>query len=148
MPEPETFSQTDLAYNVEKPDWVALKILIEEIEDELAQRRSNLLFSLSNWFLAVNIFKRFEERQLVLGAPTQRDADYHRVILTGLMANGEKLLHEAIKHQEIDTKNIGVEFQDVQAAVNEFRLAYMEWFSDLKPERKAGVLREVFGVET
>jgi hypothetical protein len=139
--------QQDLAYTIEKPDWVALRILIEEIEDELAQNRRNLLYSLSNWFLGTTIFKRFEERQMVLCEPTPRDKEYHRVILTGLMASGEKLLHELMKHVEVDTKNVGVELSDVQAAVNEFRLKYAEWFSDMKPERKAEILGEAFGVK-
>lgn len=144
MPE---VSQMDLAYQIEKPDWVALKILIEEIEDELAQRRNNLLYCLSNWSLAITIFKKFEERQMVVGAPTARDKDYHRVILTGLLANGEKLLHELMKHEEIDTNNVGIELKNVQSSVNELRLNYAEWFSDMTGERKKGILGEVFGVE-
>lgn len=147
MPQPE-IAQPDLAFNVEKPDWVALQILIEEIGDELAQRRNNLLFSLSNWFMALGIFRKFEDRHIVMGNPSSRDKEYHRVFLTGLMANGEKLLHELNKHQEIDTKNVGIELRDLQSAVNELRLNYAEWFSDMKPERKEQVLREVFGVET
>jgi hypothetical protein len=145
--ETPTVSQMDLDYVIEKPDWVALKILIEEIEDELGRSRNNLLFCLSNWFLAVTIFKKFEERQMVLSNPTARDRDYHRVILTGLLANGEKVLHELTRHQEIDSKNVGIDLKDVQASVNELRLSYAEWFSDIKDERKGAVLREVFGGE-
>jgi len=140
-------AQLDLAYVVERPDWVALTILIEEIEDELAQSRHNLLYCLSNWSLAVAIFKKFEDRQIVLGNPTPRDKDYHRVILTGLLANGEKLLHGLMKHHEIDPNNVGIDLKDVQSSVNELRLSYAEWFSDMKGERKGEVLREVFGVE-
>jgi len=145
---PETQpDQLDLAYSIEKPDWVALKILTEEIQDELAQNRNNLLYCLSNWFLAVTIFKRFEERQMVIGTPIQRDTEYHRVILTGILASGEKLLHELFKHTEVDTKNVGIELPDVQSAVNELRLCYAEWFNDMKPERKKEIMSEVFGVK-
>jgi hypothetical protein len=140
----QELTQAELAYAIEKPDWVALKILTEEIQDELSQNRHNLLYSLSNWFMAVTIFKRFEERQMVLGSPTPRDIDYHRVSLTGMLANGEKLLHELTKHHEVDTKNVGIDLADVEAAVQELRLCYAEWFSDLRPERKADILREVF----
>jgi hypothetical protein len=138
-------SQMDLAYSIEKPDWVALRILTEEIQDELAQSRLNLLYCLSNWLLAVTIFKRFEERQMVLGEPTARDREYHRVILTGILANGEKLLHELTKHQEADTSHVGIELEDVAAFVEDLRLSYSEWFSDIKSERKIRVMREVFG---
>ena len=137
----------DLSYSIEKPDWVALTIVIEEIHEELAQSRRNLLYCLSNWFLAVTIFKRFEERQMVMGSPVSRDREYHRVNLTGILASGEKLLHELLKHVELDTRTVGIELQDVQAAVEELRMSYAEWFSDMTPDRKKQILAEVFGVE-
>ncbi|HTD65121.1 MAG TPA: hypothetical protein VK846_01155 [Candidatus Limnocylindria bacterium] len=143
----DLLTQSEMAYSIEKPDWVALKILTEEIQDELSQNRHNLLYSLSNWFMAVTIFKRFEERQMVCAQPTVRDKDYHRVTLTGILASGEKLLHELVKHHEIDTKNVGIELADVQASVEELRLCYAEWFNDLKTERKAEILKGVFGAE-
>jgi len=146
MPEQEP-SQLDLSYSIEKPDWVALTIVIEEIHEELAQSRRNLLYCLSNWFLAVTIFKRFEERQMVMGSPVSRDREYHRVNLTGILASGEKLLHELLKHVELDTRTVGIDLQDVQAAVEELRMSYAEWFSDMTPDRKKQILAEVFGVE-
>jgi len=136
----------DLAYSIENPDWVALKILTEEVQDELSQNRHNLLYCLSNWFMAVTIFKRFEERHMVMAEPGERDRAYHRVVLAGLLANGEKLLHGLSRHSEVDTKNVGIDLADVQAAVNEFRLCYAEWFSDTKAERKEAILKEIFGV--
>ena len=144
MPMPEV-SQLDLAYAIENPDWVALKVLTEEIQDELSQNRDNLLYSLSNWLMSVTIFKRFEERQMIAADPGERDRSYHRVILTGVLANGEKLLHELRRHQEIDPKNVGVEMADVQSTVNDLRLCYAEWFNDMKPERKRTILNQVFG---
>ena len=139
--------QMDLAYSIEKPDWVALKILTEEIQDEISQNRHNLLYCLSNWFMALTIFKRFEERQMVMTNPSERDKNHHRTLLTAILANGEKLLQELARHQEIDTKNVGIELVDVQSAVEELRLSYYEWFGDMKPERKRSILGGVFGVE-
>jgi hypothetical protein len=136
----------DLAYSIEKPDWVALKILTEEIQDEISQNRHNLLYCLSNWFMALTIFKRFEERQMVMTKPSERDQSHHRTLLTGILANGEKLLQELARHQEVDTKNVGIELIDVQAAVEELRISYAEWFSDMKPERKKAIWGSVFGV--
>ena len=136
----------DLAYSIEKPDWVALKILTEEIQDEISQNRQNLLYCLSNWFMALTIFKRFEERQMVMTKPSERDQSHHRTLLTGILANGEKLLQELARHQEVDTKNVGIELIDVQAAVEELRISYAEWFSDMKPERKKAIWGSVFGV--
>jgi hypothetical protein len=144
MPTTQEIAQMDLAYAIEKPDWVALKILTEEIQDELAQNRHNLLYCLSNWFMSITIFKRFEERQMVMAQPTDRDRDYHRVVLTGVLANGEKLLHEVTRHHDVDTQNIGISLADVQAAVEEIRLCYAEWFGGMKSERKKAVLQGIF----
>jgi hypothetical protein len=141
-------SQLDLAYSIERPDWVAVKLLTEEIQDEISQNRANLLYCLANWLMAVNIFKRFEEQNLILKEPSARDREFHRVVLTGLLAVGEKLLHEFQRHSEIETAQLGVELAEVQSAVNEIRLAYQEWFSDMKPERKKAILLEVFGGPT
>jgi hypothetical protein len=138
--------QMDLAYSLEKPDWVALKILTEEIQEEISQNRHNLLYCLSNWFMALTIFKRFEERQMIMCKPSERDKSHHRTLLTGILANGEKLLQELARHQEIDTKNVGIELIDVQASVEELRLSYAEWFSDMKPERKRAILGNLFSV--
>jgi hypothetical protein len=145
MVQPQEIAQMGLAYSIEKPDWVALKILTEEIQDEISQNRKNILYCLSNWFMAVTIFKRFEERQMVMAEPGERDKAYHRVLLTGILANGEKILHELSRHRQVDTKNVGIDLADVQATVNEFRLCYAEWFGDTKPERKEAVLKELFG---
>ena len=146
MVQPQEIAQMDLAYSIEKPDWVALKILTEEIQDEISQNRHNILYCLSNWFMAVTIFKRFEERQMIMAESGERDKAYHRVLLTGILANGEKILHELSRHQQVDTKNVGIELADVQATVNEFRLCYAEWFGDTKPTRKEAILKELFGV--
>jgi len=146
MVQTQEIAQMDLAYSIEKPDWVALKILTEEIQDEISQNRQNILYCLSNWLMAVTIFKRFEERQMVMAEPGERDKVYHRVLLTGILANGEKILHELSRHQQVDTRNVGIDLADVQATVNEFRLCYAEWFGDTKPDRKEAILKELFGV--
>ncbi len=143
----ETLSQSDLAFNVDKPDWVALQILLEEIEQELTLRRNALLFSLSNWFLAVGIFRKFEEREMIGSEPSPRDRQHHRAFLSHLLAHGERLFLELHKHTDIDPKHIGVDIGEVQATVEELRLKLAEWFQEMTDERRSQILREAFGVE-
>ena len=84
---------------------------------------------------------------MVLAEPAERDKAYHRVVLTGVLANGEKLLHQIKRHEKVDPSNIGVQLEDVEATVGDLRLCYAEWFGDLKEERKKAIIHEVFGIK-
>src|SRR5260221_6792226 len=110
-----------LNYNPESPDWVAVKILIDEVDQEITARRSHLLYRVTAWLLAIRIFKRVEERKIVLAEPAPRDIEYHRAFTSLLLGHGDFLLLELRKHEEIDPENIGVRFEDVAAHVEELR---------------------------
>jgi hypothetical protein len=140
-----TVAQADLDFNIEQPDWVALKLLIAKIDEELAQERKHLLMKLSNWFLALQFFRDFEDKRFFLAEPSDRDREYHRVFLTHLMAHGELLALELRKHQEIDPKHIGLNQADVDGAVQYLRDCFAEWYSEVSESRKEEILREVFG---
>src|SRR5437667_4640281 len=101
-----------LNYNPETPDWVAVKILIDEIEKEITERRSHLLFRVSTWIMALRIFRNVEERRLILSDPAPRDTEYHKAFTSLLFGQGQVLLIELKRHEEIDPHNIGIPFED------------------------------------
>lgn len=136
-----------LNYNPESPDWVAVKILIDEVEEEIAARRSHLLFRVNAWLLALRIFRRIEERKLILSEPAARDTEYHRAFTALLWGQGQVLLIELKRHEEIDSHSIGVPFEDISAQVDELRYDYQSRYGDMTPARRQEILREVFGVE-
>jgi hypothetical protein len=136
-----------LNYNPESPDWVAVKILIDEVEEEIAARRSHLLFRVNAWILALRIFRRIEERKFILSEPAPRDSEYHKAFTALLEGQGQVLLIELKRHEEIDSHNIGIPFEDISAQVDELRYDYESRYGDMTPARRSGVLREVFGVE-
>src|SRR5882724_1220240 len=110
-------TQADLNFSIEHPDWVALKLLLGKIDEELAQQRKHLLMKLSDWYLAIGLFQDFEDRRLYQGEPVERDREYHRVFLTQLLSQGETLALELRRHEEIDPKHIGLNLSDVEATV-------------------------------
>jgi hypothetical protein len=136
-----------LNYNPESPDWVAVKILIDEVEEEISARRSHLLFRVNAWILAIRIFRRIEERKLILSEPAPRDTEYHKAFTALLCGQGQVLLIELKRHEEIDSHNIGVPFEDIAAQVDELRYDYESRYGDMTLARRTDILREVFGVE-
>ena len=145
---PQTAAQGELlSYNPECPDWVAVKILLDEVDEEITARRSHLLYRVTAWMLATRIFKRVEERKLVLTDPAPRDIEYHRAFTSLLLGHGDFLLMELKRHEEIDPENIGVKFADVAAHVEDLRYESVSRYGDMTKARRADILREVFGAE-
>lgn len=127
-------------------EWAVLHVLNEENAEKLGQNAHNLLYCISNWLMTASIFKRFEERRLVLSDPTPQDRGQHRAALTQLLATGEKILIELGQRPEVDLAPIGVDQKNLAAAIHELRLNYSEWFSGMTEGRKREIMEEVFGV--
>ncbi len=138
----------DLDYTVDQSDWFAVKLLIDEIERDINERRRALLFRMAVWFSAVRVFRNVEARRMLGDDPTNRDRLYHRGILAFLKGAGEMLIVELRRHAEIDTRQIGVSHADFEACVEDLRLSEAEWYSDVTPARRNQILSDVFGPAT
>jgi hypothetical protein len=138
----------DLDYAVDQSDWFAVKLLIDEIERDINERRRALLFRMAVWFSAVRVFRNVEARRMLGEDPTTRDRLYHRGILAFLKGSGEMLVVELRRHSEIDTRQIGVSHADLDACVEDLRLSEAEWYSDMTGARRNEILADVFGPET
>ncbi len=140
MPSLEHQTQRDFDFNLDKPDWVALRLLLHSGEEELTDRRKHLLRKISNWFLALKLFARFEEAHLVQAEPTDRDREFHRIFLTQLLAQGEKLAWELGRAREVDPQAIGLRAEDVDANLRHLRDRYARLAFELAPERREAIL--------
>lgn len=140
MPSLEHQTQRDFDFNLDKPDWVALRLLLNSLEEELADRRKHLLRKLSNWFPALKLFARFEETHLVPGEPTDRDREFYRIFLTQLLAQGEKLAGELGRARKVDPQAIGLRAEDVDANLRYLRDRYARLAFELAPERREAIL--------
>ena len=138
-------SQEEFDYAVNEQDWSAVKLLVGELEQEMAERRSRLLFRISVWIMSVRVFKKVEDRQMVLNKPSARDHDYHKAMLSFLEGCGEMLLLELKRQKEDDPQTIGIEFKDFEACVADLHYAHREWYGDMTKERREEILSDVFG---
>lgn len=131
-------------YSVDGQDWVAVKLLCEEVERELAERRIHLLRRLASFLACMTVFRRVEKCRILMGAgdPSRRDQTFHRAILAALAGMGEMLLLELQNHKEVDPVHIGLEFGDVAALVDELRHDLHMWHGEMAmtKEREAEVL--------
>jgi len=59
-------TQQELEYKVDERDWTAVRLLVEELEQELAERRNHLLFRITAWQFALKVFRRVESEKLVI----------------------------------------------------------------------------------
>ena len=141
----QTKTQPEFEYKVDERDWSAVKLLVEEFEQELAQRRSHLLFRITGWYFALKVFKRVESERMVLKEPLERDLKYHRAMLSFLKGCGELLLVELKNHTEIDPQIVGINYADFAAIVEELRMSERELYGDMKDSRRAEILSDVFG---
>ncbi len=119
--------------------------MVEELEQELAERRSHLLFRIAAWYFALKVFKRVETEKMVLRTPADRDSKYHRAMTAFLRGCGEMLLVELGTHQEIDPERVGMSYADLGAMVEELRMSEREWYGDMTEPRRAEILNDVFG---
>src|SRR5437588_7784584 len=138
-------SQQEFDYKVDERDWSAVKLLVEELEQELAERRNHLLFRIIAWSFALKVFKRVESEKMVVNEPAERDAKYHKAITAFLRGCGEVLLVELSAHQEIDPQRIGISYTDLSAMVEELKISERERYGDMTESRRNKILNDVFG---
>jgi hypothetical protein len=143
MPDHKTPQEFD--YKVDERDWSAVKLLVEELEQELAERRNHLLFRITAWCFALKVFKRVEAEKVVLRPPSDRDSKYHRAIIAFLRGCGEILLVELSAHQEIDPERVGISFAALAAMVEELKISEREWYGDMTEARRREILNDAFG---
>lgn len=137
--------QQELEYKVDERDWTAVRLLVEELEQELAERRNHLLFRITAWQFALKVFRRVESEKLVMRSPVERDTEYHRATLAFLRGCGEVLMLELKKSEKIDPQSIGLSFAGIAAVVEELRISEREKYGDMTPARREEILTDVFG---
>jgi hypothetical protein len=133
-------------YQADPKDWQPAKLLIEEIEREITERRTHLLRRLSMWIFAHRVIQSLEDRRLVLRTPGPRDLEFHRAFITFLLGVGEMLILELKEHDEVDPQHIGLRFEDVAAMVQGLRDDLQMWHGDMTEARRKEILHDVFGI--
>ncbi len=135
-------------FAVDPQDWLPVKLLLQELEKELVERRMHLLRRLSTWLNSVAIFKRIEGRKIIAmeGQISHRDLEYHRALLTLLLGLGENLVLELRDHRKVDPEHLGLKFEDVVAMVEGMRMDLHTYHGGMTQRRRETILSDVFGI--
>lgn len=126
-------------------DWCALRLLIEEIDEDMRIQRRHLLMRMAQWIMGHDIFRKIEKRRMVQAEPDARDLDYHNTLSSSLVGSGKMLLMQLREHQEIDPQHLGVRFEDLRATVTAVERDYQQWHSGMTNARRDQILKDVFG---
>ncbi|MEX2581454.1 MAG: hypothetical protein WD342_20530 [Verrucomicrobiales bacterium] len=146
-------AQSELAldhedHSADPRDWIPVKLLCDELEREMAEKRTHLLQKLTAWMVSLRVFRRVESvRMIDSEARSARDDEYHRALLAFLLGVGELILLDLRRHEQIDPKWIGIGFDDVAAMIKELRSDMMMWHGEMTEARKQTILADVFGIE-
>lgn len=132
-------------FQTDERDWGAVKLLLDECDEEISERNAALLHRVSVWKMAVKMLKKAVMEKMILREPGPRDRDYHRSSLAFLKGAGRRLLHEMKLHPEIDPKHIGITWADASAMVDELEYQEREWYGDMKPELRDEILTSLHG---
>jgi hypothetical protein len=134
-----------MAEVIEAPRWQAVGTLIDQNQrDFLAQRRS-LAEDISAWFHAVELFRTTQDERMVLREPAADDLRQHKTWIAGLIAEGERLVTEALSRRPSE---IAGGIPNVEATLELLYLWQREWHGPRMSEAKRReILKAVFNVE-
>jgi hypothetical protein len=96
-----------------------------------------------SWFNLCRLCQDLEEQMLLEDRP--EDRTLHRVLLSMAIASGESLLLELEQPEAL--RPLRLTMAGLRAKLESLRITFEQWHTELKPERQAAVLREVFGVQ-
>lgn len=141
--EPDLFHSD---FNTDPRDWQAVRLLCDELEAEMAERRRHLLRRLCDWLTLLSVFRAIEERKIILADPGHRDMEFHRALLTSLLGSGELLLVDLREHTKVDPEHVGISFKDFEAHVTQLRYDLRMRHGDMTDAGRQQILSDVFPV--
>ena len=133
---------------LEAPRWQAVGLAIDQNQRDFLTGRHSLAEDLVAWFKAVDLFRETQDERMILRAPTPDDLRQHRTWLAGLIAEGERLLTEALGRGGLPDGATRFKLADVEATLEILYLSQREWHgSRMRAERRREILKAVFNVE-
>jgi len=143
--EQTSFNLNTSEFTSDPQDWYAAKLVIDEIDEEMRLQREALLMRLAQWLIAHNIFRKVEKRKMIREEPGVRDLNYHDTLASSLMGTGKLLIMDLRQHDDVDTKHLGIRFEDFLAIVTAIERDHAQWHSGQTEERSEQILKDVFG---
>ena len=109
-------------------------------------KRLGLLTETLAWVASVALFRETETQTHYLKSPSKEDRRQHQALLAALIAEGRRLLRRAHDAGGLPENLDGLKTEDLDAMVEELRTTQLQWESDMTPQRRAQILKELFDV--
>lgn len=129
---------------LESPRWRAVGLVLDQNTRDALAKRYGLLQEAVSWFKGIELFRQAECERMIEHKPTPTDRRYHRASLAALIAEGERLLTEIRTEGGLPRNKAGIKFSDLAATVEELYDTQAEWHGDMKPQRRAELLKHIF----
>jgi hypothetical protein len=85
-----------MAEVLDPPRWQAVGLVIDQNQRDFLAGRYSLAEDLLAWFKAVDLFRDTQDERMILREPTSDDLRQHKTWVASLIAEGERLVMEAL----------------------------------------------------
>ncbi len=125
-----------------KERWRTAGRFADVLEAEVKARRNPFAARVVSWFNLCRLCQDLEEQMLLAPQPGGEDPQLHRALLSTAIASGEGLLLECDDGEAL--KPLRLTPAALAAKVESLRVSFVQWHTELKPERQAAILKEAF----
>lgn len=137
-----------MAEVLEPPLWRAVGLVIDQNQRDFLAGRYSLSEDFLAWFKAVDLFRETQDERMILREPAPEDLRQHRTWVASLIAEGERLMTEALARGELPDGTARFKLADVQATLEILYLAQRDWHgAKMSEARRREILKAVFNVE-
>lgn len=128
--------------------WQAVGQLIDQNHRDFLAGGHSLSEDASAWYRAVDLFRATQDQRMVLHDPTPNDLRQHRTWIASLIAEGERLVTEAMSRDGESLGGDQLKLPDMEATLELLYLWQREWHGPKMPAaRRREILKSVFNVE-
>ena len=137
-----------MAEVLEPPRWQAVGRVIDQNQRDFLAGRYSLAEDILAWFKAVDLFRDAQDERMILREPTSDDLRQHKTWVASLIAEGERLVTEALARGGLAEGAARFKLADVEATLEMLYLGQREWHGPKMPDtRRREILKAVFNVE-
>ncbi|MEK7675926.1 MAG: hypothetical protein AAB676_08860 [Verrucomicrobiota bacterium] len=137
-----------MAEVLEPPRWQAVGRVIDQNQRDFLAGRYSLADDILAWFKAVDLFRDAQDERMILREPTSDDLRQHKTWVASLIAEGERLVTEALARGGLAEGAARFKLADVEATLEMLYLGQREWHGPKMPDtRRREILKAVFNVE-
>ncbi|MBI4024830.1 MAG: hypothetical protein HY360_07590 [Verrucomicrobia bacterium] len=120
----------------------AVEIVIDKIGQEIVRQRIRHDSQPGLLYLAMCVFRDFEDATHILRAPSDAERTFHRHLLTSLLALAESIVFELEENPGCVAPEL---LEQARACACEVRDSYQAHYGGMSADTAKGILQEVFG---